>query len=108
MAYADREGQAAQFREEQRLGMAPKPAPSSRVAATMPITATSSTTSSMKGARRIVFLVDNGSVRAAATLSLRSLAKELENHLCDGTAVVGVSARWSDRVLLKFDCNRCV
>ena len=42
--------------------------------------------------------MDNGSVRAAATLSLRSLAASLQERLGDGTTVVAASARWSDRV----------
>ena len=77
--------------------MAPELAPSTKVASATP---SSSKSSTGKGTGRIVFLVDNGSVRAAATLSLRSLASTLQDHLGDGTRVVGVSARWSDRVRL--------
>lgn len=76
--------------------MAPALAPSTKVVGAAP-----SGISTGKGAGRVVFLVDNGSVRAAATLSLRRLASSLQNHLSDGTTVVGVSARWSDRVCLK-------
>ena len=97
--YVDREGQAAQLQEEQKLGIVPKLAPSTKVATTTP-SATESSRGNGAGTDRIVFLVDNGSVRAAATLSLRSLAEDLQTHLGDGTSVVAVSARWSDRVRL--------
>ena len=103
--HVDREGQAAQLQEEQRLGMVPALAPSTKVVTPAPPSATSSTNTG-KGAGRIVFLVDNGSVRAAATLSLRSLASSLQDHLRDGTTVVGVSARWSDRV--RLEQNHCI
>ena len=86
-----REGQAAQLEEERRLGIVPAAAPSTPVLASRPAAATT-------GSGRTVFLVDNGSVRAAATLSLRSLAASLQQRLGDGTTVVAASARWSDRV----------
>jgi hypothetical protein len=43
-----------------------------------------------------VFLMDNGSIRAASTLNLRSIASSLSKVL--GVHVDPVSVRWSDRV----------
>ena len=108
MPCTDREGQAAQLREERRLGMAPELAPSTKVAIAASSTNRPQSTTNGKATRRVVFLVDNGSVRAAATLSLRSLAAGLQDFLGDGTTVVAVSARWSDRVSLTPNFSQVV
>eukprot|EP00667_Euglena_gracilis_P004468 EG_transcript_4491 len=102
-----REGFQAQLDEERRSGVAAPPPPSPRrgawhglgrlfhrVAAPRPATVPP---------RPVVLLLDNGSLRAASTLSLRATASALEAVLqADPTkpvaAVFATSVRFSDRV----------
>jgi hypothetical protein len=136
-----REGLPAQLRQEQQqarqrhggAGSDPlsltAPRTAEAAAAAAPPSSSSSSSSSSAAAPRegLLLLVDNGSVRAAATLSLRALAAQLEAAIQTSFSSVasgggggagelryagggggtmagvrwrvrGVSARWSDRV----------
>ncbi|CAE8616465.1 unnamed protein product [Polarella glacialis] len=53
--------------------------------------------------KRVVILVDNGSLKASSTLGLRQVARLLQEHLCtmggsSPLSVIAASARFSDRI----------